>query len=402
MMDLTKKTVSERCHIAFFGCRNAGKSSLVNAFTNQNISVVSEVEGTTTDPVKKTMELLPFGPVVIIDTAGYDDEGELGSLRVSKTNEILGKTDIAILVVDAVKGFSKKDYELLEIFKSRALPYVVAFNKSDLVETREGDGIYVSALKGENIVELRDFVGGFVKKFEANHAEKLIVADKLGENDTVILVIPVDESAPKGRLILPQQLVLRELLDTHHRAVCVQDTELEGALKMLKTPPALVITDSQAFERVKTIVPEGVRLTSFSILFARYKGNLERLLSGAKKISELKAGDKILISEGCTHHRQCNDIGTVKFPKWLKNFTGVELDYEFTSGGEFPEDLTKYALVIHCGACMLNEAEMKTRVGRAAEQGVPIVNYGLAIAYMNGILPRALEIFPEAFKMLEK
>lgn len=400
-MDLSKTTVSQRCHIAFFGCRNAGKSSLVNAFVSQNLSVVSDKEGTTTDPVKKTMELLPFGPVVVIDTPGFDDEGDLGALRVSKTNEILGKTDVAVLVVDASKGFREKDYELLELFKAQGLNFIVAFSKSDLIKTREKvDGIYLSAATGENIIEFRNLVGGFVKKFQAERENKFIIADKLATRSTVVLVIPIDEAAPKGRLILPQQLVLRELLDFHHQVICTQDTELEAVLEGLKVPPSLVITDSQVFEKVKTIVSEGILLTSFSILFARYKGNLERLVRGARQISKLKNGSKVLISEGCTHHRQCNDIGSVKFPNWLKNFTGAQLEFEFTSGGEFPQNLSEYALIIHCGGCMLNEAEMKTRVKRAVEQEISIVNYGIAIAYMNGILSRSLEIFPEVANIL--
>ena len=396
-MSLNSLTSSERVHIAFFGCRNAGKSSVVNAVTNQNLSVVSDIKGTTTDPVRKAMEILPIGPVVIIDTAGFDDEGVLGDLRITKTNEILGKADIAVLVVDSNIGLSDKDFELISMFKTRDLKYLIVYNKSDLLSTKDDDKFYISAKTGDGIDELRDKLGHLAND---NKVEKYIIKDKLVSGDKVVLVIPVDESAPKGRIILPQQNVLREILDSHATAICCQVDELSSVLKEIV--PKLVITDSQAFETVKNIVPENILLTSFSILMARYKGSIKQQILGAKKISKLKDGDKILISEGCTHHRQCNDIGTVKFPNWIKNFTGKNLKFEFSSGGEFPTDLTKYELIIHCGACMLNEAEMKTRIKRAVEQKVNIVNYGIAIAYMNGILKRSLEFFPELGDLLNE
>jgi len=387
-------TSSERLHIAFFGCRNAGKSSLVNAVTNQQLSVVSDIKGTTTDPVKKAMELLPIGPVVIIDTAGLDDEGKLGELRIAKTLEILGKTDIAVLVVDSTVGLSEYDKEIIKEFEEKKLPYIVVYNKCDLINPShnhirhpQDKEIFTSAKTDEGINELRELLGKIAGK---NKVEKYIIRDKLHAGDIVILVIPIDESAPKGRIILPQQNVLRECLDAHSTAICCQVEELEQILK--KITPKLVITDSQVFNRVKDIVPNNIILTSFSILMANYRGKLESLVNGAKTITELKNGDTVLISEACTHHRQCNDIGTVKFPKWIKEYTGKNINFEFTQGGEFPQDLSKYKLIIHCGGCMINEAEMKTRQNRAEEQNVPMVNYGMAIAYMNGILERALEI----------
>ncbi|MCH5198442.1 MAG: [FeFe] hydrogenase H-cluster maturation GTPase HydF [Oscillospiraceae bacterium] len=392
-MSLNDTVSAERTHIAFFGMRNAGKSSVVNAVTGQSISVVSDIKGTTTDPVKKTMEILPLGPVVIIDTPGFDDEGELGELRVQKTKEILSKTDIAVLVVDAVKGKSLQDEELINVFNGRKIPYITAFNKSDILdlipETGENE-LYISAKTGENINLLKEKLAQFAKKAKT---DKKIVADLINSGDTVILVIPIDESAPKGRIILPQQQVLRELLDKNCAALCVQTSGLKGALDVLNEPPALVITDSQAFKEVAEIVPESVPLTSFSILFARYKGEYALLMKGAGALKELKDGDKVLISEGCTHHRQCNDIGAVKLPAWIKKYSSAEPEFRFTSGGEFPEDLSEYALIVHCGGCMLNEAEMKSRLKRAEEQGIPIINYGMAIAGMNGILDRATKCF---------
>ena len=381
-------TSSERLHIAFFGCRNAGKSSLVNAVTNQNLSVVSDIKGTTTDPVKKAMELLPIGPVVIMDTAGLDDEGKLGELRIEKTIEVLGKTDIAVLVVDSTVGLSDYDNKIVKIFKERKLPHVVIHNKSDLIKKRKKKLIYTSAKTGEGINELRELLGKIANE---NKKEKYIIRDWLHAGDIVILVIPIDESAPKGRIILPQQNVLREVLDVHASAICVQPDELKEILN--KINPYLVITDSQVFNKIKDIVPKNITLTSFSILMANYRGELKSLVDSAKVISELKENDIVLISEACTHHRQCNDIGTVKLPKWIKEYTSKNVNFEFTQGGEFPSDLSKYKLIIHCGGCMINEAEMKTRQKRAKEQNVPMVNYGMAIAYMNGILDRALEIF---------
>lgn len=386
-------TSSERLHISFFGCRNAGKSSLVNTVTNQNLSVVSDVKGTTTDPVKKAMEILPIGPVVIIDTAGLDDEGELGELRITKTLEVLGKTDIAVLVVDSSVGINNYDKNIIKQFEERKLPFIVAYNKSDICTTpptlfHKDMELNLSAKTGEGVSELRELLGKIANE---NKKEKFIIRDRLHIGDIVILVIPIDESAPKGRIILPQQNVLREILDTHACAICVQPEELKQTLS--KITPNLVITDSQVFNKIKDIVPENITLTSFSILMANYKGKLEKLIKGAKTISELNNGDTVLISEACTHHRQCNDIGTVKFPKWIKDYTGKEINFEFTQGGEFPSDLSKYKLIIHCGGCMINEAEMSTRQKKAEEQNIPIVNYGMAIAYMNGILDRALKVF---------
>lgn len=407
-MNLTK---SERPHISFFGCTNSGKSSLVNAVTNQNLAVVSDVKGTTTDPVEKSMEILPLGPVVIIDTAGVNDGGDkLGNLRVEKTMRVLDKTDIAVLVADSTIGLQQEDEVLIKEFKKRKIPYIVVFNKSDLAPSTtipqgEGDCAYphpshlpigektiqylpLSAKTGEGVNELREKLGHLIND---NKQEKYIIRNRLNKGDIVVLVIPIDESAPKGRIILPQQNVLRECLDANATAICTQVEELENLLKTIT--PRFVITDSQAFNKVKDIVPENIILTSFSILMAAYKGSLQTLLSGAKTISELKDGDKVLISEGCTHHRQCNDIGTVKFPKWIKEYTGKNIEFEFTQGGEFPTDLSKYKLIIHCGGCMLNEQEMQSRIKKSKEQNIPIVNYGMAIAYMNKILERALKIF---------
>ena len=393
-MSLNSTTSSERLHIAFFGCRNVGKSSLVNALTNQQLSVVSDVKGTTTDPVKKAMELLPIGPVVIIDTAGLDDEGKLGKLRVEKTLEVLGKTDIAVLIVDSTVGINEFDKEIIRQFEERKLPYVVVYNKSDLTPSTAlplGGGILVSVKTGNGIDELRKLLGEIASK---SKVEKYIIKDKLKAGDIVILVIPIDESAPKGRIILPQQNVLRECLDAHAVPICCQVEELREVLK--KVTPKYVITDSQAFNKVKDIVPENIILTSFSILMANYRGGLNEvnaLLENVSTLNKLNDGDIVLISEACTHHRQCNDIGTVKFPKWIKEYTGKNINFEFTQGGEFPQDLSKYKLIIHCGGCMINEAEMKTRRQRAKEQNIPIVNYGMAIAFMNGIFDRALRIF---------
>lgn len=387
-MSLNTATSSERVHISFFGCRNAGKSSLVNAITNQQLSVVSDIKGTTTDPVKKTMELLPIGPVVIIDTAGLDDSGELGDLRVAKTKEVLGKTDIAVLVVDSTIGVNDFDNEIICLFEERKLPYIVVYNKADLIKERTAGLFYTSSVNGEGVNELRERLG---KISNQNKKEKYIIRDRLHAGEIVVLVIPIDESAPKGRIILPQQNVLRECLDAHANAICCQVEELTDILA--KFTPKLVITDSQVFNKVKDIVPENIVLTSFSILMANYRGKLEQLLEGAYALSKLQNGDAVLISEACTHHRQCNDIGTVKFPKWIADYTGKSINFEFTQGGEFPQDLSKYKLIIHCGGCMINEAEMTTRQNRAKEQNIPMVNYGMAIAYMNGISDRALEIF---------
>ena len=392
-MGLNEVSSGERIHIGFFGMRNAGKSSLVNAFTGQKLSVVSDVKGTTTDPVKKAMELLPLGPVLIIDTPGIDDEGDLGEMRVQKAREILSKTDIAILVCDAEKGISRADEELLEIFNEKKIPYVIAYNKCDLLKTAgesKDNTVYVSALTGKNIDLLKNTVASLCK---VKGEEKYIVSDLISEGDVVVLVTPIDESAPKGRLILPQQQTIRDILDKGAIAVTTQVFSLEKTLASLKDKPKMVITDSQAFGKVSPLVPEDIPLTSFSILFARYKGELQSLIEGAKALETLSDGDKVLISEGCTHHRQCGDIGTVKMPMWIKKFSGKEISFDFTSGGEFPSDLSGYKLVVHCGGCMLNEREMKARQEKAKTEKIPMVNYGMAIAHMNGILKRSLEVF---------
>ena len=397
-MSLNEVTSGERVHIGFFGLRNAGKSSVVNAVTGQELSVVSSHKGTTTDPVKKAMELLPLGPVVIIDTPGFDDEGELGELRVKKTKETLAHTDVAVLIVDGVCGESVVDRTLVSLFEERKIPYIKVFNKCDLVSERsEKDALYVSAKTGEGINTLKDKIAELGRE---NKTERAIVADILNDGDTVVLVIPIDDAAPKGRIILPQQNVLRELLDHHCCVVCCQDTELSQTLSRLKEKPALVITDSQAFGRVSKNTPDDILLTSFSILFARYKGNLRKTVESAKALGEIKDGDKILISEGCTHHRQCGDIGTVKMPAWVRGFTKSEPVFEFTSGGSFPDDLSSYKAVIHCGGCMLNEKEMQSRAQRCAKANVPMINYGIAIAYMHGILKRSLEPFKEFSDMI--
>jgi len=399
MGDLNGTPIAQRCHISFFGCTNAGKSSLINAITNQSVSVVSDIKGTTTDPVKKTMEILPIGAVVLFDTPGFDDETELGKLRIEKTNEILSKTDIAILTVDSKIGLKEKDFELIELFKKKNTPYLIVYNKSDLfkrTDLKENE-IQVSSTTKENIEELKEKIASFGLK---NSFDKVIIADKLDKNDTVILVIPIDEAAPKGRLILPQQNTLRELLDYHHKVICIQDSELSDVLKNLKQKPKMVITDSQVFNKIKDIVPKDIFLTSFSILFARYKGNLAELIKGVQALKTLKENDNILISEGCTHKRQCNDIGSFKIPNWIKKYTSKNFNFEFTSGGSFPLDLTKYQLVIHCGGCMLNEKEMQNRIQIAKENNVKMINYGILIAYMNGILDRSLEIFPEISEII--
>lgn len=396
-MSLNETPAANRVHIGFFGARNAGKSSLVNAVTGQSMSVVSDIKGTTTDAVHKTMEILPIGPVVIIDTPGFDDDGTLGTLRVERTRQALAKTDIAILTVDAAIGLTDTDRELIKLFGDT--PYIIAFNKSDLVggdKTETENSIFVSAKTGENIYELKEKIA----RLGAKREEKKAVADVVSVGDTVILVIPIDESAPKGRIILPQQLILRELLDCGCKALCCQPAELAGTLENLKTPPKLVITDSQAFGAVSETVPESIMLTSFSILLARYKGVLPALINGAARLKTLKNSDTVLISEGCTHHRQCNDIGTVKLPGWIEKYSGTMPNFEFTSGGEFPADLKKYDLVLHCGGCMLNEKEMQSRIKRASDSGVPVVNYGIAIAAMYGILPRALSPFPDLQKII--
>ena len=400
-MSLNDMVSAERLHISFFGMRNAGKSSLVNAVTGQQLAVVSEVKGTTTDPVKKAMELLPLGPVVIIDTPGLDDEGELGRLRVQKAMQVLSSTDIAVLVVDAAIGLRELDRSLVACFRERKIPYITVYNKADLVCERQPlvkHEIYASAVTGENIYALKEKLGTFAKQLQN---PKHMVADLLSEGDVVVLVTPIDESAPKGRLILPQQMAVREVLDAHAVAVTCQDTELPRTLESLAVRPKMVITDSQAFERVSADTPVDIPLTSFSILMARYKGDLPTLAAGASALSHLKDGDKVLISEGCTHHRQCNDIGTVKMPAWIERFCKAKPKFTFTSGGEFPEDLSPYSLIVHCGGCMLTETAMKHRIETAISAGVPIVNYGIAIAQMHGILKRSVQMFPDILALLD-
>ena len=401
-MSLNETVSAERLHIGFFGMRNAGKSSTVNAVTNQPLSLVSDVKGTTTDPVRKAMELLPLGPVVIIDTPGLDDEGELGLLRVKKARRVLAQTDIALLVVDATVGLSDLDRALIADFQERNLPHIVIYNKADLLESRAAlpeNGIYVSAVTGENIYQLKEKIGALSKDQEN---QKRIVGDLLAPGDVVVLVVPIDSAAPKGRLILPQQQTIRDILDAGCMPLACRDTELVRTLESLKAPPKMVITDSQVFGRIKDLVPREIPLTSFSILMARYKGELSELVRGAAQLSRLKDGDKILISEGCTHHRQCDDIGTVKMPKWIGKFSNAQICFDFTSGGGFPENLGDYALVVHCGGCMLNEKEMKHRIRSAMAAEVPIVNYGVAIAHMNGILKRSLELFPQVLELLNE
>lgn len=396
-MSLNATPSSNRIHIGLFGRRNAGKSSIINAITGQNLAIVSDVKGTTTDPVSKAMELLPLGPVVIIDTPGLDDEGELGALRIQKAYQALNKTDIAILVVDSSIGMTKEDSSILDRILTKEIPYVIVFNKSDLLTDKPAlpenispkNSIFVSSLTGENIFELKELIA---KQVPSETQEKYIVRDLVKPNDFVILVVPIDASAPKGRLILPQQQTIRDLLECGAISIVVQVSELEETISSLGKKPTLVITDSQAFKNVSALVPSDIPLTSFSILFARYKGNLHTVVHGAQAIDTLENGDTVLISEGCTHHRQCEDIGTVKLPRWLEKHTGKELRYEFTSGTEFPTDLSKYKLIIHCGGCTLNEREMKYRLKCAEDQNIPITNYGTAIAHMNGILERSIEI----------
>ena len=400
-MSLNDTPSGERIHIGFFGRRNAGKSSLVNAVTGQELAVVSDVKGTTTDPVYKAMELLPLGAVEIIDTPGFDDVGELGELRVKKTRQILAKTDIAVLVVDGCEGMADCDNELVSLFKERNVHYIIVYNKSDLSgrETDSENEISVSASAKKNIYELKEKIASLASK---NVNERHIIADLISAGDTVVLVTPIDAAAPKGRMILPQVQTLRDILDADGIAVFTKEFQLEETLNKLASPPKMVVTDSQAFGMVSRIVPEDVPLTSFSILMARYKGFLDAAVKGAAKIKELRDGDTVLISEGCTHHRQCGDIGSVKLPALLRKYTGKSLNIELSSGRDFPEDLSRFSLVIHCGGCMLNEREMLHRQNIAETEGVPFTNYGIAIACMNGILRRSLGIFPDLVKELEE
>lgn len=427
-MSLNATPSAERLHIGFFGIRNAGKSSVVNAITNQDLSIVSDTKGTTTDPVKKAMELLPLGPVVIIDTPGIDDEGDLGAQRVAKAKKALRQCDCAVLVVDATCGLQAADLDLIEAFKLREIPYVIAYNKIDALlnkgnspvplptqasecltkeacdylsktipghasPTLAANEVLISAQSGQGIYELKDLIGSCAKQAESN---KRLVADLLEENDLIVLVIPIDSSAPKGRIILPQQMVMRDALDRHAICIACQPENLTETLQACARKPRLVVTDSQAFEQVNRLVPDDLALTSFSILMARYKGNLEDYAAGAARLAQLNDNSKVLIAEGCTHHRQCDDIGTVKIPNWIRSFTNASPHFDFTSGGGFPESLEGYDLVIHCGACMLNDREMRYRIASCRAEGVPIVNYGIAIAEMHGILRRSLAPFPQA------
>jgi [FeFe] hydrogenase H-cluster maturation GTPase HydF len=416
-MGLNDTPQANRVHIAFFGRRNAGKSSLLNAVTGQDLSIVSEEKGTTTDPVYKAMELLPLGPVLIIDTPGIDDEGPLGELRVRKAKQVLNRTDVAVLVVEAPLGFSPADEEMLRLFRERDLGYIIVFNKCDLLSgevlktgpgtepdaaavTRPGnEGIYVSAKTGENIGTLKERIALLGKPEEP---KLRIAGDLIRPGDFVVLVTPIDKAAPKGRLILPQQQTIRDILEADGTAVVVKEFELRETLEHLGKKPALVITDSQVFAKVSADTPRDIPLTSFSILFARYKGALVQAVRGAAVLDRLEDGDCVLVSEGCTHHRQCDDIGTVKLPRWIKNYTGKDISFAFTSGGEFPEDLSPYTLIVHCGACMLNEREMRYRLRSAAGQGIPMTNYGTVIAHTQGILKRSVAMFPHILAELEE
>lgn len=430
-MSLNQTPAAERVHIGFFGRRNAGKSSVMNAVTGQDIAVVSEVRGTTTDPVYKSMELLPLGPVVMMDTPGIDDEGELGALRVRKSYQVLNKTDAAVLVIDGTVGVTPEDMALLERIREKKIPCVIAVNKKEAAEEaalkktveelcreKTGSGgesgengksgsedsaedtgrvICVSAATGEGIGELKELIASAARTEEP---ERYIVRDLLAPSDMAVLVVPIDKAAPKGRLILPQQQTIRDILEADAVSVVVKETELKNVLGQFREKPKLVITDSQAFEKVAADTPEDILLTSFSILFARYKGDLDTVVKGVTALDTAEDGDVILISEGCTHRRQCDDIGTVKLPRWIREYTGKEIRIETTSGTEFPDELTKYKMIIHCGGCMLNEREMKYRLKCAEDQGVPVTNYGIAIAFMKGILKRSVEVFPEIYKML--
>ncbi len=408
-MGMNQTPASERVHVSFFGKRNAGKSSVINAVTGQDLAIVSSVMGTTTDPVYKTMELLPLGPVMVIDTPGIDDEGELGALRVRKSYQVLNKTDIAILVIDSTAGKGEEELELIHRFHKKGIPYLIVYNKIDLLSTekikdlamsvRAGE-VLVSASDGMNIQELKEKIASL--KPEDTHKYPLI-QDLIAPLDLVILVVPIDKAAPKGRLILPQQQTIRDILERGALSLVVRDTELKSTLDHFLAQgvcPKLVVTDSQAFARVSKAVPENITLTSFSILFSRYKGELETQLKGIAALSSIEDGDRILIAEGCTHHRQCGDIGTCKMPEWIRNYTGKKPVFEFTSGTEFPDDVSSYKMVVHCGGCMLNEREMKYRIACCQDQGVPITNYGILIAQVTGILKRSLGPFPEMQKLI--
>ena len=395
-MSLNNTPSADRIHIGIFGKRNAGKSSVINAITGQNLAIVSDIKGTTTDPVLKAMELLPLGPVVMIDTPGLDDSGELGKLRIRKAYQILNKTDIAVLVVDGSSGMTDEDEQILTQIKAKEIPYVIVMNKADLVSDTsilpQDNMIWVSTVDNYNIYELKELI---TKQAPKEDNTRRIVGDLIQPSDFIVLVVPIDYPAPKGRLILPQQQTIRDVLESNATAIVVKETELKETLSSLGKKPKIVITDSQAFERVAADTPEDILLTSFSILFARYKGNLKSVVAGAKALDTLEDGDTILISEGCTHHRQCEDIGTVKLPNWIRKYTNKDLHFEFTSGTEFPLELSKYKVIVHCGGCTLNEREMKYRLKCAEDAGIPMTNYGIAIAQMHGILARSIEPFPE-------
>ena len=393
-MSLNDTPSGERVHISFFGRRNAGKSSLVNAITGQELAVVSAIKGTTTDPVRKAMELLPIGPVLIVDTPGFDDEGMLGELRIRKTKQELNRADVAVLVVDASEGMQDADHQLLSLFREKQIPYLVVWNKSDLLETvppSNDHEIWVSATEGACVWECKEILA---KLGSSAMQERPLVSDLIHPLDIIILVIPIDKAAPKGRLILPQQQVLRDVLDSGAIPICTRETELSETLSKLTSPPKLVITDSQVFDKVDALLPPEIPLTSFSILMARYKGLLDAAVQGVRAVNDLQDGDVVLISEGCTHHRQCDDIGTVKLPRWLRQCSGKEITFETSSGRDFPEDLSKYALIVHCGGCMLNEREIRYRMQCAQDQNVPITNYGIFIAHFRGILKRSIAMLP--------
>ena len=408
-MSLNATPSSERVHIGIFGKRNAGKSSLINAITGQNLAIVSEAKGTTTDPVYKAMELLPLGPVMIIDTPGIDDEGVLGSLRIQKAYLVLNKTDIALVIIDAAVGPSAEDLRLIKRINAKKIPLLIVINKCETINEDKktayqallpnGKLLFVSAEQKLNIFELKEAIAQTVPADE-NKAQ--IVADLLSPSDFVVLVVPIDSAAPKGRLILPQQQTIRDILKADAAAIVVKENELTNTLQNLGKRPKLVITDSQVFKKVAAETPADILLTSFSILFARYKGNLQTSVQGVTALESLEDGDKILVGEGCTHHRQCDDIGTVKLPRWIKEYTGKNPEFIFTSGTEFPLDLSPYKMIIHCGACMLNEREMQYRIKCAVDQNIPFTNYGITIAYINGILKRTVEPFPQIYKLLDK
>ena len=408
-MQMNQTPSSERVHIGFFGRRNAGKSSVLNAVTGQDLAVVSDVKGTTTDPVQKSMELLPLGPVVVIDTPGIDDEGELGALRVKKSYQVLNKSDAAVLVVDASHGLCEEDFAFIEHIQKKQIPYAVAFNKSDLapsaslakdlqyLKEHQIDFVSVSTADLSGIDTLKEKIATLAK---TEDTKLRIVADLIHPSDFVVLVVPIDKAAPKGRLILPQQQTIRDILEADATAIVVKEYELRDTLAHLGKKPRLVITDSQVFAKVSADTPADIMLTSFSILFARYKGNLPALIKGVTALEQIEDGDKILVSEGCTHHRQCDDIGSVKLPRWIRQYTGKEPEFVFSSGTEFPADLSPYKMIVHCGGCMLNEREMKYRLACAKDQNIPMTNYGILIAYIQGILKRSVEPFPAVSMML--